>query len=662
MTSVVSGTTKLIPVMIGGAFTTPVPIATTAPPTSLVPTGTIAKSSASALSSKLNVNIIPLIKVWTNNPTKDASNNAIKAIKGILPDAENLLNSLGGDQTSTPCSKSTKRGLLLAARGLPNPIQIASDIVHSVACIDNTLNEISGAIDSGVNAVKPVLSNVDDLTSLTQNLGQQENDNQSKSDNSQSKSKNTETKSSNTHSSSSKTDSSKTTSKTTSKTSSTSKSSSSSRSCTQTSFTRDIYVKCFPTTLSGKTSQVTQTCTTSTSTVSGCKVTAFSTTTTSSGSAVMATSHGIITPDTGVAVTANAAHFSSRLAAIEANGVNGKVTGSGTVMAKSTSSKSLSSKSPTSKPAPTSKVTSSDSGKTASPASTSLSKTVSNTSYLPSKTKGSSASPTITACSFVTTVFPKSLQSMDGTGTQYYCTCGDEIAGIALGTSKFCGTGRMPTGWTQIPADPAGNPVTSTTQAPKITSTVAPPQKTSQAAPPPPAAYKTGTCSLHIYEGAGSGEEGSSISMTAEIKDGGGNSLGKTETSVEWGGAVTMLKGHSKLPYDVVITFPVKTSGSQKRSLESGKSGNVKGKKRFLSGYESVKFKRICCGGLLPTPNYAWEHRIVTIQAGDMKVDTTDTDQSKMPYMNVGAYDNNGDPPVSRSYVQNCSRDADIVV
>lgn len=175
LTSVSSGTTQLIPVIIGGAFAIPVPIATTAPSISLVATGLVASSSASALSSRINIGIIPIIKGWTDDPVGDQSDKVIAAIKGILPDAESLLTSLGGDKGSGPCSGSKKRRLGFVKKGLlPNPINIAKDIVHSVACITNSLTKITGALKDGADAVKGILGDIDDLTSLTNNLDQEE--------------------------------------------------------------------------------------------------------------------------------------------------------------------------------------------------------------------------------------------------------------------------------------------------------------------------------------------------------------------------------------------------------------------------------------------------------------------------------------------------------
>lgn len=125
--------------------------------------------------------------------------------------------------------------------------------------------------------------------------------------------------------------------------------------------------------------------------------------------------------------------------------------------------------------------------------------------------------------------------------------------------------------------------------------------------------------------------------MTAEIKDGGGNSLATAKQSPNWGDSVTLAKSDSKLPYDVVINFATTTSSKRSSSL-------------FDNEY-SAKFKRICCEvAPPPRPNYAYEKRLVKVQAGSTSVDSSQTDESKMPHMNVGGWDNNGAPPVSFFY------------
>jgi len=107
--TVVSGTTQLVPMLFGGMFTTPVPVPTTAPLTSLTVTGSVASSSASALSSQINIDLLPLLSAWTDTPQKSQADNAVSKVKGIIPFAENLLASLGGDPTGGKATVQAKR-------------------------------------------------------------------------------------------------------------------------------------------------------------------------------------------------------------------------------------------------------------------------------------------------------------------------------------------------------------------------------------------------------------------------------------------------------------------------------------------------------------------------------------------------------------------------
>jgi len=136
---------------------------------------------------------------------------------------------------------------------------------------------------------------------------------------------------------------------------------------------------------------------------------------------------------------------------------------------------------------------------------------------------------------------------------------------------------------------------------------------------------------MHIHEKVYDGD--SPLDMEAEIKDGGGKSLAKTTARPDWGKEVTLGKSDSKLPYDVVINFSTKSSSS----------------KRSFLNENSAKFKRIGGGFEIPTPALDWsyEKRLVAVKAGDMSVDSSQTDDKKMPHMNVGKWDRNGAPPVS---------------
>lgn len=74
--------------------------------------------------------------------------------------------------------------------------------------------------------------------------------------------------------------------------------------------------------------------------------------------------------------------------------------------------------------------------------------------------------PKSTNCVFVSTVFPSSLQSIAGSGTQRFCQCGPSMAGINLAvsdivTTSYCALGSaVPTGYSQIPAS-NGLPITT---------------------------------------------------------------------------------------------------------------------------------------------------------------------------------------------------------
>lgn len=137
---------------------------------------------------------------------------------------------------------------------------------------------------------------------------------------------------------------------------------------------------------------------------------------------------------------------------------------------------------------------------------------------------------------------------------------------------------------------------------------------------------------MHITEGAWDGD--TPIAMTAEIKDGGGKSLATIKGTPVWDGSVSLSGLNSKLPYDVVITF-----SSKVRS------------KRVVREKRSALEPQRCAGCEPPTPrpNYAYEQRMVVVQAGDVTFNSNQRDESQIPHMNVGGWDNNGGPPVSCS-------------
>jgi hypothetical protein len=226
----------------------------------------VASSSASALSSQINIDLLPVLSQWTDTPQKSQADNAVSKVKGILPFAENLLVSLGGDPTGGKGDCTGKK------RGIPNPFKIAGDIIKAVSCVVNTLNKVTSSIEGGLkDAVDDVKSEIEGLKPITSDL---ENDEGKDDDESSTETDETSTN---------------TESKTSSQTSSSS-------SCSKTVTTQDIYVQCFASTISGTSSQVIQVCTTATSTVTGgdCSITAFTTTSTSSATQSLATSIGTV--------------------------------------------------------------------------------------------------------------------------------------------------------------------------------------------------------------------------------------------------------------------------------------------------------------------------------------------------------------------------------
>jgi hypothetical protein len=174
----------------------------------------VANSSASALSSQINIDLLPVLSQWTDTPQKSQADNAVSKVKGILPFAENLLVYLGGDPTGGKGDCSGKK------RGIPNPFKIAGDIIKSVSCVVNTLNKVTSSIEGGLkSAVDDVKSEIEGLKSITSDL---ENDEEGKDD-----------------------DESSTDESPTNTESETSSQSSSSSCCSKTVTTEDIYVQCF---------------------------------------------------------------------------------------------------------------------------------------------------------------------------------------------------------------------------------------------------------------------------------------------------------------------------------------------------------------------------------------------------------------------------------
>lgn len=148
VTSVEGQSTKLVPVFIGGAITSPVPL-TSFVTTTIDPTGILAQASASALSAQV-VGVLPLIQSWVNNPQPSEASAALGGIGGAMPMAAGLVASLGGGSrgggsggggpgggSSNPCGGN--KGLLGA-------------LIDTVRCVANDLGSMGSAIAGVANA------------------------------------------------------------------------------------------------------------------------------------------------------------------------------------------------------------------------------------------------------------------------------------------------------------------------------------------------------------------------------------------------------------------------------------------------------------------------------------------------------------------------------
>lgn len=137
---------------------------------------------------------------------------------------------------------------------------------------------------------------------------------------------------------------------------------------------------------------------------------------------------------------------------------------------------------------------------------------------------------------------------------------------------------------------------------------------------------------MHIFEEATDGDKGSTLGAEFTIKDGGGKELTKKtikngNDELRWGSTITIPTGDSKLDYDVLVTFSTKVQ-----------SKRAEHEKRIGPGDPS---------GGTTRPNFAYEKRIVVIQAGSQTWDTNARDDKVTPHFNVGDWDRNGAPPVS---------------
>ncbi|KAI7156459.1 hypothetical protein KC349_g6266 [Hortaea werneckii] len=214
---------------------------TSAPSTTIAPSGSQASSSETALHTQLS-SVIPVIQSWIDDDTEDID-PIISSLDDIEDESQELLSEISDD-----ADKDTDHGC-------------TANLFSLLTCIVDDVVGIKGSVTEGV--VEEVTSQLEDLTNLTDELENRENDDDDDDDDDDS--------------------SSTTSSQTSTESSITSSFSSSTSSCSSgTSVTEDYFVTCSPTVIS---STKTQTCETSTSTVSGCSVTATASTTTISSSA-----------------------------------------------------------------------------------------------------------------------------------------------------------------------------------------------------------------------------------------------------------------------------------------------------------------------------------------------------------------------------------------
>jgi hypothetical protein len=134
-------------------------------------------------------------------------------------------------------------------------------------------------------------------------------------------------------------------------------------------------------------------------------------------------------------------------------------------------------------------------------------------------------------------------------------------------------------------------------------STIAPPPATTTTAPPPPQQ----TCHLHVFETS----ETYNTPLYVQLNVTAGNAPTVSNNfKLKWGQSVSVPKSDTNLAYDVTADF--------------------------LMALSTSKVKRLAVPP--PTPN--WEAWVVTFTAGSNNWNDKDTDKSKLPYCNVGGWDN----------------------
>ena len=141
--------------LTGGSSTAGSNQATSLPPasTTIAAVGLVAKSSASALQSHIAV-IGPIIQNWIDNPScTSCSTDAINAIKGVIPIAQELEAEIGPNPNPKPCGVSA------------NPI---TDIFNAVSCVEQGLTKTVSDIEA--DTPDDVTDDLTDLNNLQKPL------------------------------------------------------------------------------------------------------------------------------------------------------------------------------------------------------------------------------------------------------------------------------------------------------------------------------------------------------------------------------------------------------------------------------------------------------------------------------------------------------------
>ncbi|TVY20918.1 hypothetical protein LARI1_G001711 [Lachnellula arida] len=243
----------------------------------------------------------------------------------------------------------------------------------------------------------------------------------------------------------------------------------------------------------------------------------------------------------------------------------------------------------------------SSTGSTSSLQFTSPTVTLSSAPKSTSKTK--TTVPPITSCTLASVAAFSSaypLYTIDIPAT-IECTCND---GWMAGIGTSVGSDQSTTYTCQVTGS-------------QIAVSTAPPTTTSKTAVLPPAPYQTGTCDLHILEA--SQDSRSPLYIFLNITDGGGNMLAIQSTKISWGDTAVVKSVDSKLPYDIDIDFLISTTVPSKPKM--------------------IKGRMIGPGAAAPAPA-TWEKWNLTLTAGHTTWDSTENDETQLPYCSVGGWDN----------------------